>query len=153
MSKFLEIIKAIFTAIGGYFVFYLGSIDAFIYTLIAFVIADYVTGVLRAGVEKKLSSSIAFKGIAKKIMIFIVVGIANLCDDYLIKGDGTMIRTAIIFFYIANEGLSIIENSASISSWCDNRAVTIETANSSNVGSWSVSDEVLETLIKLVTAR
>lgn len=114
MSKFIETIKIIFTAIGGYLGFYLGSIDAFIYTLLAFVIADYVTGVLRAGVEKKLSSAIGFKGIAKKIMIFIVVGIGNLCDAYLIKGDGTMIRTAIIFFYIANEGLSILENSVSI---------------------------------------
>ncbi|MDU2025391.1 MAG: phage holin family protein, partial [Finegoldia magna] len=100
MNKLLETIKVIFVAIGGYIGFYLGEIDAFIYTLLAFVIADYLTGVLRAGVERKLSSSIGFKGIAKKIMIFIVVGIANLCDVNLIKGDGTMIRTAIIFFYI-----------------------------------------------------
>lgn len=74
------------------------------------MIADYITGVLRAGVERKLSSSVGFKGIAKRIVIFIVVGIANLCDVNLIKGDGTMIRTSIIFFYIANEGLSILEN-------------------------------------------
>ena len=114
MNKLLETIKAIFVAIGGYIGFYLGEIDAFIYTLLAFVIADYLTGVLRAGVERKLSSAIGFKGIAKKIMIFIVVGIANLCDVNLIKGDGTMIRTAIIFFYIANEGLSILENSVAI---------------------------------------
>lgn len=113
MNKFFEILKVCFTAIGGWLGFYLGSVDAFIYTL-AFVIADYLTGVLRAGVERKLSSSIGFKGIAKKIMIFIVVGIANLCDVNLIKGDGTMIRTAIIFFYIANEGLSILENSVAL---------------------------------------
>ncbi len=114
MNKLLETIKVVFVAIGGYIGFYLGEIDAFIYTLIAFVIADYLTGVLRAGVERKLSSAIGFKGIAKKIMIFIVVGIANLCDVNLIKGDGTMIRTAIIFFYIANEGLSILENSVAL---------------------------------------
>ncbi len=114
MNKLLETIKAIFVAIGGYIGFYLGEIDAFIYTLLAFVIADYLTGVLRAGVERKLSSAIGFKGIAKKIMIFIVVGIANLCDVNLIKGDGTMIRTAIIFFYISNEGLSILENSIAL---------------------------------------
>ena len=114
MNKLLETIKMIFVAIGGYIGFYLGEIDAFIYTLLAFVIADYITGVLRAGVERKLSSAIGFKGIAKKIMIFIVVGIANLCDVNLIKGDGTMIRTAIIFFYIANEGLSILENSVAL---------------------------------------
>ena len=114
MNKLLETIKVIFVAIGGYIGFYLGEIDAFIYTLLAFVIADYITGVLRAGVERKLSSAIGFKGIAKKIMIFIVVGIANLCDVNLIKGDGTMIRTGIIFFYIANEGLSILENSVAL---------------------------------------
>ena len=115
MNKFLETMKVLFTAIGGCLGFFLGSVDAFIYTLLAFVIADYLTGVLRAGVERKLSSSIGFKGIAKKIMIFIVVGIANLCDVNLIKGDGTMIRTAIIiFFYIANEGLSILENSVAL---------------------------------------
>lgn len=114
MNKILESLKYVFIVIGGYIGFYLGSIDAFIYTLLAFVIADYITGVLRAGVERKLSSSVGFKGIAKKIVIFIVVGIANLCDVNLIKGDGTMIRTAIIFFYIANEGLSILENTMAI---------------------------------------
>ena len=114
MNKILESLKYVFIVIGGYIGFYLGSIDAFIYTLLAFVIADYVTGVLRAGVERKLSSSVGFKGIAKKIVIFIVVGIGNLCDVNLIKGDGTMIRTAIIFFYIANEGLSILENTMAI---------------------------------------
>ena len=114
MNKILESLKYVFIVIGGYIGFYLGSIDAFIYTLLAFIIADYVTGVLRAGVERKLSSSVGFKGIAKKIVIFIVVGIANLCDVNLIKGDGTMIRTAIIFFYIANEGLSILENTIAI---------------------------------------
>lgn len=114
MNKILESLKYVFIVIGGYIGFYLGSIDAFIYTLLAFIIADYVTGVLRAGVERKLSSSVGFKGIAKKIVIFIVVGIANLCDVNLIKGDGTMIRTAIIFFYIANEGLSILENTMAI---------------------------------------
>ena len=114
MNKILESLKYVFIVIGGSIGFYLGSIDAFIYTLLAFIIADYITGVLRAGVERKLSSSVGFKGIAKKIVIFIVVGIANLCDVNLIKGDGTMIRTAIIFFYIANEGLSILENTMAI---------------------------------------
>lgn len=114
MNKILESLKYVFIVIGGYIGFYLGSIDAFIYTLLAFIVADYITGVLRAGVERKLSSSVGFKGIAKKIVIFIVVGIANLCDVNLIKGDGTMIRTAIIFFYIANEGLSILENTMAI---------------------------------------
>lgn len=84
--------------------------DIFIYTLLTFVICDYITGVIRAGFEKKLSSNVGFKGIAKKIIIFIIVGVANLCDKNLIKNE-PMIRSAIIFFYIANEGLSILENS------------------------------------------
>lgn len=68
MNKILESLKYVFIVIGGYIGFYLGSIDAFIYTLLAFIIADYITGVLRAGVERKLSSSVGFKGIAKKIV-------------------------------------------------------------------------------------
>ena len=84
MNKFLEILKVCFTAIGGWLGFYLGSVDAFIYTLLAFVIADYLTGVLRAGVERKLSSSIGFKGIAKKIMIFIFQ-LSIIYDIYINK--------------------------------------------------------------------
>ena len=102
MNKFLEILKVCFTAIGGWLGFYLGSVDAFIYTLLAFVIADYLTGVLRAGVERKLSSSIGFKGIAKKIMIFIVVGIANLCDVNLMvlcQPLGSLVKTRLLFVF------------------------------------------------------
>ena len=83
--------------------------DIFIYSLTAFVICDYISGIIRAGFERKLSSKIGFKGILKKIMIFIIVGIANICDKNLIKNQA-MIRSSIIFFYIANEGLSILEN-------------------------------------------
>ena len=114
MDKFKDLVKIFFTIFGSLIGFFLGDLDIFIYSLTAFVICDYISGIIRAGFEKKLSSKIGFKGILKKIMIFIVVGIANLCDVNLIKGDGTMIRTAIIFFYIANEGLSILENSVAL---------------------------------------
>lgn len=114
MNKFIEGIKVLFLFLGSLLGFYIGKIDAFIYTLLAFVIADYITGILRAGVCGELSSKVGFKGIAKKIMIFIIVGIANLCDENLIKSDGSAIRSAIIFFYIANEGLSILENSIAL---------------------------------------
>ena len=77
------------------------------------VICDYISGIIRAGFERKLSSKIGFKGILKKIMIFIIVGIANICDKNLIKNQ-SMIRSSIIFFYIANEGLSILENALAI---------------------------------------
>lgn len=113
MSKFKEIIRLIFTLFGSCLGFFLGDMDIFIYTLLAFVICDYLSGIIRAGFERKLSSKVGFRGIFKKIMIFIIVGIANLCDKNLIQNQA-MIRSAIIFFYIANEGLSILENSLAI---------------------------------------
>lgn len=109
--KYFEVIAMSLGAVLGW---YLGSPDGFLYTLVAFVVADYVTGVLRAGVERKLSSTIGFRGIARKIMIFILVGVANLIDTFVVPDANDVIRTAVIFFYIANEGLSIIENSAAL---------------------------------------
>lgn len=106
--------KAIFAVIGGMIGWFLGGIDSFLYTLIAFVVVDYITGVLRAVVEKKLSSRIGAHGIAKKVAIFLVVGIGHLIDKYLLKGTGTPLRTAVVFFYIANEGISLLENAAAI---------------------------------------
>ena len=109
MDKFKDLVKIFFTIFGSLIGFFLGDLDIFIYSLTAFVICDYISGIIRAGFERKLSSKIGFKGILKKIMIFIIVGIANICDKSLIKNE-PMIRNAIIFFYIANEGLSILEN-------------------------------------------
>lgn len=109
--KYFEVIAMSLGAVLGW---YLGSPDGFLYTLVAFVVADYVTGVLRAGVERKLSSTIGFRGIARKIMIFILVGVAHLIDTFVVPDANDVIRTAVIFFYIANEGLSIIENSAAL---------------------------------------
>ena len=113
MSKFKDITRLLFTIFGSCMGFFLGDMDIFIYTLLAFVICDYISGIIRAGFERKLSSKVGFKGIFKKIMIFIIVGIANLCDKNLVQNQ-SMIRSAIIFFYIANEGLSILENSLAI---------------------------------------
>lgn len=113
MDKFKDLVKIFFTIFGSLIGFFLGDLDIFIYSLTAFVICDYVSGIIRAGFERKLSSKIGFKGILKKIMIFIIVGIANICDKNLIKNQA-MIRSSIIFFYIANEGLSILENALAI---------------------------------------
>lgn len=113
MSKFKDITRLLFTIFGSCMGFFLGDMDIFIYTLLAFVICDYISGIIRAGFERKLSSKVGFKGIFKKIMTFIIVGIANLCDKNLVQNQA-MIRSAIIFFYIANEGLSILENSLAI---------------------------------------
>lgn len=83
------------------------------YALITFVVIDYITGLMVAVLEHKLSSEVGFKGIFKKVLIFILVGIGNMIDVYLFK-NGSAIRTAVIFFYVSNEGISIIENAVKI---------------------------------------
>lgn len=90
----------------GYF---LGGCDGLLYALVAFVVADYITGVMCAIADKTLSSEVGFKGICRKVLIFILVGIANILDVQVI-GTGSVLRTAIIFFYISNEGVSLLEN-------------------------------------------
>jgi toxin secretion/phage lysis holin len=103
-------IQLIFTAIGGYLGYILGGLDGFLYALIIFVVIDYITGLMAAIVECKLSSEIGFRGIFKKVLIFLIVAVGNIIDNNLI-GTGSAVRTATIFFYISNEGISIIENS------------------------------------------
>jgi toxin secretion/phage lysis holin len=109
----INFIQAVFAAIGGYIGWFLGGVDGFMYALITFVVIDYVTGLMVAVLERKLSSEVGFRGIFKKVLIFVMVGIGNIVDVYLIK-NGSAIRTAVIFFYISNEGISIIENSAKV---------------------------------------
>ena len=96
--------------IGGWF---FGGFDGFLYALIVFVVMDYFTGILAAGVKRELSSEVGFKGIAKKVCIFVLVGIANIVDTQVLM-NGSAIRTAVIFFYLSNEGLSVLENAAVI---------------------------------------
>ena len=92
---------------------YLGSYDGLLYALVAFIVTDYITGVLCAMVEKRLSSSVGFRGICQKVFILALVGVANVLDVYMV-GNGCVLRTAVIFFYCANEGISIVENAARI---------------------------------------
>lgn len=113
MKNILNTLQLIFTALGGYIGWFLGGFDGFMYALITFIVIDYVTGLIVAVLEKRLSSEIGFRGIFKKVLIFTFVGIGNIIDVYLLK-NGSAIRTAVIFFYISNEGISIIENSAKI---------------------------------------
>ena len=107
-------LQTAFAGVGGFLGWYLGGVDGFLYVLIAFVVVDYITGVLRAISEKQLSSRIGAHGIAKKVAIFIVVGIGHLIDFYLLGSEGAPLRTAVIFFYIANEGVSLLENTTAI---------------------------------------
>lgn len=113
MKDVINTIQLIFTAIGGYIGWFLGGFDGLIYSLVAFVVIDYITGLMVAVLEKKVSSSIGFKGIFKKVLIFTFVGIGHIVDFHIIK-NGSAVRTAVIFFYLSNEGLSIIENSVKV---------------------------------------
>lgn len=109
MKEFWNTIQLIFTGIGGWLGYFLGGCDGLLYALLAFVVIDYVTGVMCAISDKKLSSAVGFKGICRKILIFLIVGIAHILDVYVI-GTAGVLRTAIIFFYISNEGISLLEN-------------------------------------------
>ncbi|MEQ2417169.1 phage holin family protein [Ruminococcoides bili] len=104
-------IQTAFIALGGTLGWFLGGADGFLYALIAFVVIDYITGMMCAVADKKLSSKVGFKGICRKVIIFLLVGVANLLDVYII-GTGSVLRTAVIFFYLSNEGLSLLENGA-----------------------------------------
>ena len=109
MKEFWTTIQVIFAAIGGWLGWFLGGCDGLLIALLAFVAIDYVTGVMCAIVDKKLSSSVGFRGIFKKILIFALVGVGHIIDTMVI-GTGSVLRTAIIFFYLSNEGISLIEN-------------------------------------------
>lgn len=109
MKEFWNTIQFVFAAIGGWLGYFLGGCDGLIYALLAFMAADYLTGVMCVINDKKLSSEVGFKGICRKVLIFVLVGIANILDVQVV-GTGSVLRTAIIFFYISNEGVSLLEN-------------------------------------------
>ncbi len=111
MKEFWNTIQLIFAAIGGWLGYFLGGFDGLLYALLAFVVLDYVTGVMCAIADKTLSSNVGFKGICRKVLIFLLVGVANILDVHVI-GTGSVLRTAVIFFYISNEGVSLTENAA-----------------------------------------
>ena len=109
MKEFWNTIQLIFSAVGGWLGYFLGGCDGLLYALIAFVVIDYITGVMCAIINRELSSAVGFKGIFRKVLIFLLVGIANIIDVQVI-GTGAALRTAVIFFYISNEGVSLLEN-------------------------------------------
>ena len=111
MKQIWNGIQVAFAALGGFLGWFLGGVDGFLYALIAFVVIDYITGVMCAVSDKKLSSEVGFKGICRKVLIFLLVGIANILDVQVI-GTGSVLRTAVIFFYLSNEGVSLLENAA-----------------------------------------
>ncbi len=111
MREFWNGVQVVFTAIGGWLGWFLGGCDGLLYALIAFVVIDYITGIMCAVADKKLSSAVGFKGICKKVLIFALVGLGHILDTRVI-GAGSVLRTAVIFFYLSNEGVSLVENAA-----------------------------------------
>lgn len=111
MKEFWNSIQFVFTMVGGWLGYFLGGFDGLLYALIVFMAVDYITGVMCAVSDKKLSSAVGFKGIFRKVLILMLVGIANLLDVQVI-GTGAVLRTAVIFFYLSNEGVSLLENVA-----------------------------------------
>ena len=111
MKEFWNMVQMVFAAVGGWLGYYLGGCDGLLLALVAFAAADYLTGVMCAVSDRKLSSNVGFKGICRKVLIFLLVGIANILDIHVI-GTGSVLRTAVIFFYISNEGVSLLENAA-----------------------------------------
>ncbi|MDE6666529.1 MAG: phage holin family protein [Ruminococcus sp.] len=110
MDKFLQTLSAVICAVCG---FLWGQLDGLLYALIAFMVLDYITGLISAYIRKELSSAVGFTGIAKKVFIMILVAVGHILDTHVI-GDGTVCRSAVIGFYLANEGISILENAGKI---------------------------------------
>ena len=109
MKEFWNTIQVIFTGVGGWLGWFLGGCDGLFYALVLFVVVDYITGVMCAINDHKLSSEVGFRGICRKVLIFLLVGIGHVLDAQII-GTGSVLRTAVIFFYLSNEGVSLLEN-------------------------------------------
>lgn len=109
MKEFWNLCQFLFTAVGGWLGYFLGGCDGLLIALVIFAVADYITGVMCAVADKKLSSEVGFKGICRKVIIFMLVGVTHVIDVNVIA-TGSVLRTAVIFFYLSNEGVSLLEN-------------------------------------------
>ena len=109
MKEFWNLCQFLFTAAGGWLGYFLGGCDGLLLALVLFAVADYITGVMCAVADKKLSSEVGFKGICRKVIIFMLVGVAHVIDVKVIA-TGSVLSTAVIFFYLSNEGVSLLEN-------------------------------------------
>lgn len=111
MKEFWNTIQLIFAAIGGWLGYFMGGCDGLLYALVTFVVIDYLTGIMCAISDHTLSSQVGFRGICRKVLIFLMVGIANIIDVQVLNTPGVL-RTATVFFYLSNEGVSLLENAA-----------------------------------------
>lgn len=113
MKDVWNVAQVVFAAVGGGIGWFFGELDGFFYALLAFVVIDYLTGVMCAIADRNLSSEVGFRGIFRKVLIFVMVGAGHILDAQVV-GSGDALRTAVIFFYISNEGVSLLENAAHI---------------------------------------
>lgn len=110
MDKFVQTLSAAIAAVCG---FLWGRADGLLYALIAFMALDYITGVIVAILRKNLNSEVGFTGIAKKVLILVLVAVGHILDCHVLGG-GAVCRSAVIGFYLANEGISILENAGNL---------------------------------------
>ena len=111
MKDFWTVIQAVITAIGGWLGWYLGGCDGLLYVLVALTVLDYISGTMCAIADKRLSSAVGFRGICRKVLTFMLVGVGHMLDVHII-GSGSVLRTATIFYFASNQGLSLLENAA-----------------------------------------
>ena len=104
-------IQMAIAAIGGWLGYFLGGVDGLMIALIIFMVLDYITGLMCAVIDKKLSSAVGFKGICKKVLILMLVGVAHIVDLHVV-GTGDALRSAVVCFYLSNESVSMLENAA-----------------------------------------
>ena len=113
MSKLQMLIDGFFAACGAVLGFLFGKLTGLFYALLAMMVMDYITGLIVAGINRKISSEIGFKGLAKKLLILVFVAVGHIVDVYVLGGS-SVVMSAVMLFYIANEGISIIENAAAL---------------------------------------
>ena len=99
------------TALGGWLGYFLGGMDGLLIALLVFAVLDYITGIMCAIADRKLSSAVGFRGICRKVLIFALVGVGHILDTQVV-GTGSALRSAVICWYLSNEGISILENAA-----------------------------------------
>ncbi len=104
-------VQAAVAAIGGYLGYFVGGVDGLMTALLIFMVLDYITGLMCAIADKKLSSAVGFKGICKKVLILMLVGVAHIVDLHVV-GTGDALRSAVVCFYLSNESVSMLENAA-----------------------------------------
>ena len=104
-------VQAAVAAIGGYLGYFVGGVDGLMTALLIFMVLDYITGLMCAIADKKLSSAVGFKGVCKKVLILMLVGVAHIVDLHVV-GTGDALRSAVVCFYLSNESVSMLENAA-----------------------------------------